>query len=298
MGVLLDGTPYLTASGLSRMCGVDHSTMSRMVSDWSIEKKKPRGRKLTELLAMHGYHKADLHVDTEWNGSRVLALNDSVCVAILQYYAFEVGKKKAQHAFALLARQTLRQFIYQHVGYNPESRLPRCWDYYHDRIFLNRPPAGYFTAFNETAEMVLTTIREGLQVDTHTVPDISIGQTWRRYWEEEKLEEQFGEPKKLSHRYPGYYHQSMVSSVQAWAYPDAALPSFRQWLRDVYLPKKFPAYVKKKVKQGVLPAERVESLMAGAEAHVGEKPALVGAPKTVHPSLPERSRRPGGERVS
>jgi hypothetical protein len=56
--------------------------------------------------------------------------------------------------------------------------------------------------------------------------------------------------------------------------------------------------VKRKVKQGVLPAERVESLMAGAEAHVGEKPTLVGAPKPVHPSLPERTRRPGGERVS
>jgi len=55
--------------------------------------------------------------------------------------------------------------------------------------------------------------------------------------------------------------------------------------------------MKKKVKQGVLPAERVEALMAGAEAHVGEKPALVGAPKPVHPSLPERRRRPGGRRA-
>jgi hypothetical protein len=56
--------------------------------------------------------------------------------------------------------------------------------------------------------------------------------------------------------------------------------------------------VKKKVKEGCLPADRVESLMAGAEAHVGEKSALVGAPKTVHPSLPERTRRLDGQRVS
>ena len=298
MGVLSDGTPYLTARGLARMCDVSHTTIGRMVSGWSSEKAKPRGRKIVELLAEQGYYKADLHMEAQWEGKRVLALSDAVCMAILEYYAFEMGNKVALAAYRLLARQTLRQFIYHRVGYNSESRLARCWDYYHDRIFMNRPPAGYFTAFNETAEMVLTTIREGLKVDTHTVPDISIGQTWRRYWEEEKLEEQFGEPKKLFHRYPGYYQQSLVYSVQAWAYPETALPTFRQWLRDVYLPTKFPAYVKKKVKQGVLPAERVESLMAGAEAHVGEKSALVGAPKPVRPLLPEHSRRPDGQRVS
>jgi hypothetical protein len=34
MGVLSDGTPYLNARGLARLCGVHHSRIGEMSKDW------------------------------------------------------------------------------------------------------------------------------------------------------------------------------------------------------------------------------------------------------------------------
>jgi hypothetical protein len=36
MGVLSDGTPYLTIRGLARMCGVDHANIVRITADWQL----------------------------------------------------------------------------------------------------------------------------------------------------------------------------------------------------------------------------------------------------------------------
>lgn len=40
MGVLTDGTPYLTGRGLARLCGVNSSRISEITSDWD-ECKRP-----------------------------------------------------------------------------------------------------------------------------------------------------------------------------------------------------------------------------------------------------------------
>lgn len=47
MGVLNDGTPYLTGRGLAEMCGVHHSVIQDISSDWASERLKPRGKKST-----------------------------------------------------------------------------------------------------------------------------------------------------------------------------------------------------------------------------------------------------------
>ena len=44
MGVLSDGTPYLTMRGLARMCGIDNSVLVRLANNWGEEKTKPRGK--------------------------------------------------------------------------------------------------------------------------------------------------------------------------------------------------------------------------------------------------------------
>ena len=51
MGVLSDGTPYLTLRGLARMCGVDMAAVQRMATNWQEEQTRPRGAKIKELLA-------------------------------------------------------------------------------------------------------------------------------------------------------------------------------------------------------------------------------------------------------
>ncbi|MDP8078330.1 hypothetical protein [Phocoenobacter skyensis] len=42
MGILDDGTPYLTMSALSKICGIDPSTMWAFTANWDHEDNKPR----------------------------------------------------------------------------------------------------------------------------------------------------------------------------------------------------------------------------------------------------------------
>lgn len=54
MGVLNNGTPYLTMRGLSRLCGVDSATMVRFTTNWQEERSKPRGKKSMRFCNQKG----------------------------------------------------------------------------------------------------------------------------------------------------------------------------------------------------------------------------------------------------
>ena len=43
MGVLENGLPFLTESGLARMCGIDRKVLNRLAANWLVERHKPRG---------------------------------------------------------------------------------------------------------------------------------------------------------------------------------------------------------------------------------------------------------------
>src|SRR4029079_11664237 len=68
MGVLSDGTPYLTLRGLARMCGIAPSVLSQLATDWENEKTRPRGIKIRELLAAQGHAADGLYLKTESKG--------------------------------------------------------------------------------------------------------------------------------------------------------------------------------------------------------------------------------------
>ena len=42
MGVLNDGTPYLTLYCLAKLCGIDEAPLRMFTSNWETEKNKPR----------------------------------------------------------------------------------------------------------------------------------------------------------------------------------------------------------------------------------------------------------------
>ncbi len=44
MGVLSDGTPFLGARGLARVCGVAPSVIIEWASEWTADSTKPRDR--------------------------------------------------------------------------------------------------------------------------------------------------------------------------------------------------------------------------------------------------------------
>lgn len=259
MGVLPDGTAYLTARGLARMCGTPHSVLSRLVSGWNEEQFKPRGRRINETLVAQGYVGKPLALRTMHNGVEAMAFPDVVCMAILEYYAFEAGSESNAAAlsnYRLLARSSFRSFIYTQVGYDPASAVPQAWKQFHDRVSLtyNAVPAGYFGIFKEMADMVVTLGQSGIHLDAGFVPDISVGQSWATHWRNNNFDHVISPRIKFEHNYPDYFPQAASNPQEPWCYPEAALGEFRRWLREEYIGGgRFARYIEGKVSQKHLP---------------------------------------------
>jgi hypothetical protein len=194
---------------------------------------------------------------------QVYAYPDYVCLAILEYYAFEAGanvKPEAVQNFRQLAGMALREFIYTQLGYSPSARVPDSWSLFHDRVSLvfHTVPHGYFSVFKEMSDIIVTLIRQGANVDDKFVPDISVGQHWANHWRDTGLEIIHGARIQYEHNYPSYFPQAVSNPQPAYCYPDSCLGEFRRWMRDTYLQDRMPAYLTSKAKQGALPPSFVK----------------------------------------
>lgn len=265
MGVLSDGRSYLTARGLARLCGVAPSAIITQGANW---KRGHRDGKLAAWLRGHGIEQDSLYVESQVAGTKVHAYTDDVAMLILEYYAYEAGRRDelVQQRFRTLARAGLRLFVYGHVGYDPARAVPDIWRQFHDRVTLVTAPQGYFSVFREMSDIVVSAIRGGLPVDNHTVPDISVGRTWGDHWTENDLGAEHGDRIKHPHNYPDYFPQSASNPQEMWVYPNAALPTFRSWMQETYVAAKLPAYLDRKVKSGVLPGSVARTLLLEATA--------------------------------
>lgn len=252
MGVLENGTPFLSQRGLAVLCGIENAHIGFLSKEWETERngdisKKKRLFYIKNLLDMQGYTEDKLYIETKKDGRVIYAYPDVVCMAILEYYAFEASdvKDEALNNYRLLARYSFREFIYKAVGYNPEQRKLTSWRYYHDRVSLlkNAVPDNYFSVFNEIAGLFVDMIESGLTISDKIIPDISVGQIWGKYWTEQNLASSYGERIKYDHDYPEYYPQSKSNPQPSWAYPIKTLPLFREWFKNNYLTSKFPKYI-------------------------------------------------------
>ncbi|MDM8556198.1 hypothetical protein QUF75_15855 [Desulfococcaceae bacterium HSG7] len=257
MGVLENGIPYLTESGLARMCGIDRKVLNRLAINWPQEKKKKRGASINELLLNFGYDEEHLYLKSEHNGTIINAYTEPVCISILEYYAFLAKKRReeATNAFRTLARTSFRNFIYEFVGYSPDQTTIVSWKHFHDRvdILLNSVPDGFFSIFREIATIIVPMIRNGVIISDKVLPDISVGRFWSQHWKENKLSSVYGERIKYQHDYPLYYPQAKSNPQSPYAYPESALGEFRKWLRKNYFQNNFPRYILNQAKQGKLP---------------------------------------------
>lgn len=261
MGILDDGTPYLTLRGLASLCGIAPSTLS----GWKYDPAIITGRDaaVRRLLRDQGYTDDTLHVRSELEGSAINAYPDIVCMAILEYYAFDSERGKTDVAlknFRLLARGGMRVFIYRCLGYD-DNCVPRAWADFRERILLNSVPPGYFSAFSEMYKLVLLAIQGGLMVGPDTVPDISIGHAWSKFWTTNQLSEKWGQRITYEHVYPDMYPQAAGNPYDANCYPLGALGEFQIWFQGTYVPEYFPKYVKRKVKDGAIKADEARRLI-------------------------------------
>ncbi|MNS19774.1 hypothetical protein D3C72_514980 [compost metagenome] len=258
MGVLNDGTPFLNLRGLARMCGVDHAAIIRITNDWDQVPLKPREQKIRELVRAQGADDRIIFLPVNKNGTIHHAVPAAVCMAILEYYAFEARSESdaAAKSYRVLARKGFSDFIYAQVGYNPDGNASIAWQQFHDRVSLSyhTVPDGYFSIFKELSDVLVTLIRSGATLGKSFIPDISVGQRWAKYWKDENLEVVYGERRQYSHNYPLYFPQSRSNPQPAYCYPDDALGEFRKWVRQQYIPKMMPTYLDGKIRDGSIPA--------------------------------------------
>jgi hypothetical protein len=257
MGVLNDGTPYLNQRGLAAVCGVQNAHIGTISSQWNDPDEKPRIATVKSILRKMGVQYSAAHIEINHAGQTHYCYPADVCLAVLEYYAFEAGtncQTEARDNFRVLAGSKLRDLIYSQVGYDPTGA--KRFEKWHERIALNyqSAPKGHFSVFNESHTIIYELILAGAEINEKFIVDISIGQCWSKFWVENNFDEQYGERLTWPHRYPDSHPQSKSNPQEAWCYPVSALGIFREWLQNDYLEGgKFASYLKGKVNRGQLP---------------------------------------------
>jgi hypothetical protein len=263
MGVLSDGTAFLTRNGLARLCGIDGSRITEMSTSWDKENPIPLTAKVKQLLQAKGIALAHPYIEITQRSGFFHAYPDVVCLAVLEYYAFDAATptEEAKKNFRLLAGKALHDFIYTQVGYDPNNAVPFVWQQFHDRVSLtyNSVPRGYFSVFREIADMIVTLGQAGLHIDSSFVPDGSVGRIWAAYWRDNNLVSKYGEKREWDHNYPDYFDQAKSNPQAAACYPEMALGEFKRWLREHYIEGgKFATYINGKIKKNELPPSFAE----------------------------------------
>ena len=251
MGVLSDGTPFLTQRGLARLCGVQNAHIGIISGEWKENPQKPRIAKIRDMLSRRGVSVDCPYIQVKDGARTIYAYPDSVCLAILEYYAFDAGlncKYEARNNFRLLAGKALQDFIYIQVCYSLNTTIRASWQQFHNRVTLahHTVPLGYFNIFKEAADISRINIGESFW------PDTGVGQHWSNYWTDNNFNQIYGERLICEHNYPSYFPQSTSNLQTPYCYPDAALDEFRRWIREVHLAEKLPIYLHNKECSGAL----------------------------------------------
>jgi len=240
MGVLSDGTPYLNQRGLAALCGVENAHIGYISAQWNEEEPKPRIAIIKSILNKSGFSAPAAHIEIKHAGRIHYCYPAEVCLAILEYYAFDAGnnlQEQARDNYRLLAGSKLRDMIYSQVGYDPTGQNTSRFKSWHERIALNyqSAPKGFFHVFNEAHTIIYELIQAGADIGENFVVDISIGQHWSKHWTDNNLESIYGDRGKYPHCYPDSHPQSKSNPQESWCYPLSSLGHYREWLQDTYI---------------------------------------------------------------
>lgn len=274
MGVLPDGTPFLSQRGVAEICGVQPSVITEFAQEVAAELGGSPGtarvQALRDILGEAGWH-GPISSPLTHQGRAIVAYPDTVVVAFLQYYAFNsrTPSEKAVRALGTLARKTLRDLVYAALGFEPG--VARAQRAIVERALLNEIPADCFSVFTESLELLTRLARANVDIGPHTVPDISVGGRWSEWWVEKNLDQKYGQRRKHPHRYPADHPQSAANAVmEVNVYPLAALGEFKIWLRDQYVKVHLKTYLDSKVaKKQLTPETAMKALQALTPRRLG-----------------------------
>lgn len=140
MGVLSDGTPFLTQRGLANLCGVENAHIGTISSQWQDQVPKPRLNKIRDILKSKGHELSQAHVEIRVGGRLYFAYREEISLAVIEYYALDAGQFcqiPARDNFRILARKGFRDAIYESIDYAPSREVDDPWRPIHDRISLS-----------------------------------------------------------------------------------------------------------------------------------------------------------------
>ncbi|EHR6782873.1 hypothetical protein [Vibrio parahaemolyticus] len=269
MGVLPNGETFLSLQGVAKFCGLAPSTVVQLAQDWSAgdAQSRVRGQQLTELIKEWTESEVapdNLYVEIDSKNSItgvIHAVPEQIVMAITDYYAHysSTPKREAIQNYRKAAKLGLRKYIYDRLNYNEQDLISESWKLFQERVLNNECPKGYFTMFDEATTIIASLIRNNIIVDDSIMPDGSLGIHWANYWKAKGLASVHGERIKIVHQYPESYRQL---DPEINAYPIGALSEFRTWFQETYLPEKYPAYIKRKTKDGKVALESVPVLLS------------------------------------
>jgi hypothetical protein len=253
VGILGDGTPFMSGRELARACGISNSTLVGWGEHTPQLGDENRAGKMAHLLATYRYEGDRFFLripdGTKFgHKANVSAYPYKVCLAFLDYYAFEANKEAARNSLRVLSEQQLPQFIYQAIHGAPSNTDAPIMDPFRDRPLRDGIPVGYFTVAQlASREELRSRLREFFP--ELIIPETQLAKAWNHYWDVKKLGAQYGDRFPL----PDQKNEPW-SQMVTYVYPKAALEDFRQWLSLRYLPDRFPSYLQRKIKQCSWPA--------------------------------------------
>jgi hypothetical protein len=267
MGVLSDGTAFLSQRAIGDLCGLRNKYIGIISSEWNSAEPPVEVQRIKDILYEQGSEiPASPHVEVFRGKKKYFAYPAAVCSAIMEYFAFEAGRQGADIAlrnYRQISRHGLTRYIYDATGYaaQPDNDV---WRVFKDRASLtyDAVPDGYFGVFGEIASLIFSMGEAGLHIDEHFVPDISVGQAWSKHWKTNDLEDRFGRMSAYPHNYPPYFSQALSNPQIVNCYPEDALGEFRRWFRHEYIGDgRLKNYLSKKVSQRSLTAVYVERVL-------------------------------------
>ena len=187
------------------------------------------------------------------NDTRGTWIHPQVAVHLAQWLSAEFAVKVSQWVVEWMS------------GVKPSDRV---WAQFEDRISLvyDKVPVGYFCVFKEIADLFASLIANGADFGTRIILDISVGVCWGKHWTDNSFDDKFGPRMKFDHDYPQYFPQAVSNPQPAWCYPEDALPTFKRWLREIYLSQKLEKYLISLVAQKKLPAQMANNTLAALAA--------------------------------
>lgn len=95
MGVLSDGTAFLTGRGLARLCAVSNARIVELGQNWNISSTIAMVEGVKKILHDKGLLADTPYVEIKQRSGVLYAYPDAICLAVLEYYAFDQPTEEA-----------------------------------------------------------------------------------------------------------------------------------------------------------------------------------------------------------